>query len=327
MTSWPNKNVLVAGGTGLMGIPLVKLLIEQGAKVRIASLDDSSRAHPEAEFVRADLTDRQNCLKVTKGMDYVFNLLCAKGSPLMMEKYPATFFDTLSKLSFNLAEAALKNNVGGYLFTSSVAVYQPAEVLKEDDVWKTQPSKKDWFAGHAKRHGELQIEAYRIEHKWINTAIVRPSNVYGPYDNFNPDTALFMASVIRKFAEKENPVVVWGDGSQIRDFIHAQDAARGILLAAEKAAGPINLCSGRPTTIKEVVEILARNADYKPDIIFDTAKPAGDQKRLLDVSRLEALGFKPKITLGEGILETRNWLISNLGSSSKQYNIFEGNFR
>lgn len=322
-----NKNVLVAGGTGLIGIPLVELLIERGAKVRIASLDDPSRAHPEAEFMRTDLTDYQNCLKISKGMDYVFNLLCAKGSPLMMANYPATFFDTLRKLSSNLAEAALKNNVGGYLFASSVAVYHPADILREDDVWTTMPSKNDWFAGWAKRMGELQIEAYRIEHNWNNTAIVRPSNVYGPYDNFDPNTSLFIASIIRKFAEKENPIVVWGNGSQIRDFIHARDAARGMLLVAEKAAGPINLCSGKPTTVKEVVEILAGNADYGPEIIFDTTKPAGDARRLLDVSRLEALGFKPEITLEEGLLRTLDWYIEHRGSNSKQYNIFEQNFR
>ena len=321
------QRVLVAGGTGLIGIPLVELLIEQGSEVKIASLDDSSRAHPKAIFRRIDLTDQQNCLEVTTDIDYVFNLLCVKGSPLMMREHPATFFDTLRKLSANLAEASLKNKVGGYLFASSVAVYHPSEILKEDDVWMTMPSKNDWFAGWAKRMGELQIEAYKIEHGWNNTAIVRPSNVYGPYDNFDPDTSLFMASIIRKFAERQNPIIVWGDGSQIRDFIHARDAARGIILAAEKAVSPINLCSGRPTTIREVVEILARDADYKPEIIFDTTKPAGDQRRLLDTTRLEAMGFRPEITLETGILETKNWIINNPNLISKQYDIFGENIR
>src|SRR3989344_1823850 len=302
-----NKNVLVAGGTGLIGIPLVELLIRQGAKVRIASLDDPSKAHKKSEFIRIDLTDYKNCFKVCEGIDYVFNLMCFKGSPEAMRNCPAKFFDILSLLGTILPRAAFKAMVSGYLFASSVAVYQPAEILFEDDVWKTHPSKNDWFAGHAKRMGELQVEAYRKQYNWTNTAIVRPSNVYGPFDNFEPNSALFMANKIRQFAERENPIVVWGDGSQIRDFIHSKDAARGMLLAAEKAAGPINLCSGRPTTVKEVVETLAAISSYNPKIIYDTGKPSGDAKRLLDVTRLKALGFEPQISLEEGIMETIEW--------------------
>lgn len=302
-----NKNVLVAGGTGLIGIPLVELLIEQGAKVRIASLDDHSRAHKEAEFTRTDLTDYQNCLKVCQDIDYAFNLTCVRGSPEAMRNYPAKFFDALSLLGTILPRAAFRTGVGGYLFASSVAVYQPAEMLFEDDVWETQPPKDDWFAGHAKRIGELQVEAYRKQYNWTNTAIVRPSNVYGPFDNFESDSALFMAKKIRQFAEKENPIVVWGDGSQIRDFIHSKDAARGMLLAAEKAAGPVNLCSGRPATVREVVEILASISDYDPEIVYNTDKPAGDAKRLLDTTRLKALGFEPQVGLEDGIRETIKW--------------------
>ena len=228
------------------------------------------------------------------------------------------------KFNINLASAAYENDVPGYLFASSVAVYKPAEILYEDDVWTTQPSKNDWFAGWAKRMGELQLEAYKLQYNW-NTAIVRPSNVYGPHDNFNPKTSLFMASVIRKFADKQDPIIVWGDGSQVRDFIYAEDAARGMLLAAEKGAGPVNLCSGNPTSIKEVIEILARNSDYKPMIVYDTSKPAGDPKRLLDVSRLKDLGFKPKTTLEEGIAKTTKWYLENPDSDLGQYNIFKQN--
>lgn len=322
---WSGKKVLVAGGTGLIGIPLTKLLLKKGADVKIAALNNPYGVYPERTEL-TDLTDYNNCLNVTKDMDYVFNLMCIKGSPKAMREQPAKFFDALIPLSTSLGRAALKNKADGYLFTSSVAVYQPAEILCEEDVWKTMPSKNDWFAGWAKRMGELQVEAYRMEHSWTNTAIVRPANVYGPYDDFDPERALFMASKIRAFAERENPIVVWGDGSQLRDFIHSEDAARGILLAAENGAGPVNLCSGRPTTVREVVETLAKNADYNPEIIFDITKPAGDQRRLLDTNRLEALGFKPEITLEKGILETLNWYINNY-LSSKQYNMADGNFR
>jgi len=328
MGFWFKKNVLVAGGTGMTGRPLTRLLIERGANVRVASLDDQSLAYPGVtDFVQTDLTNYDNCLAICKNIDYVFNLMCIKGSPKAMKEHPATFWDKLTLMGMFLPRAAFAKGVNGYLFTSSVGVYQPAEIMHEDDVWQTQPSKNDWFAGHAKRAGELQVEAYRLQHNWKNTAIVRPSNVYGPYDNFDPDSALFIANKIRQFTERENPIIVWGDGSQVRDFIHAEDTARGLMLAAEKSAGPVNLCSGRSTTIKEVVEILARNADYKPEIIFDAAKPAGDAKRLLDTTRLKALGFEPQISLENGIKETLRWYLEHNQENAKRYNIFEGNFR
>src|SRR3989344_4975213 len=124
-----DKNVLVAGGTSLVGIPLVELLIEQGAKVKIASLDDPSRAHKESKFIRVDLTDYKNCFEVCEGVDYVFNLMCVKGSPEAMRNYPAKFFDALSLLGIILPRAAFKAGAGGYLFASSVAGYPPAEML------------------------------------------------------------------------------------------------------------------------------------------------------------------------------------------------------
>ena len=305
-----NKRVLVAGGTGLIGAPLVKQLFEQGTRMRIASLDDSSKAHPDAEFSRTDLTDYQNCLRVCRDMDYVFNLLCIKGPSGFAEKYPVNSFEPMLLFNALLLKAAWMQNVDGYLYTSSVGVYQPSEVLFEDNVWKTQPSEKDWFPGHAKRIGELHLEAYKKQYGW-NTAIVRPSNVYGPYDNFKPGKSMFMAYIIRQFAENKSPIIINGDGLQVRDFIYSEDAARGMICAAEKSAGPVNLCSGRETTIKEVINILVKNTNYKGNVIYDTSKPSGDARRIMNTSKLKALGFEPKINLEEGIMNTYAWYIEN----------------
>lgn len=167
----------MTGGTGLIGRPLVEMLIETGAKVRIASLDDPSRAHPGAEFKQVNLTRYDNCLKVCDGMDYVFHLAGIKGSPAMTSKKPASFFVPTILFSINMMEAARECNVERYLFTSSIGVYSPSEVFYEDDVWKTFPSENDRFAGWAKRMGELQADAYGIEYNWDKISIVRPANV------------------------------------------------------------------------------------------------------------------------------------------------------
>src|SRR3989338_9013758 len=143
---YKDKNVLVTGGTGLIGRPLVEMLIEKGAKVRIASLDDPSRAHPQAEFMRVNLMQFDNCLKVCKRMDYVFHLAGIKGSPAMTSKKPASFFVPTITFNTNMMEAARQSGAAKYLFTSTIGVYSPSEVFYEDDVWKTFPSENDKFA-------------------------------------------------------------------------------------------------------------------------------------------------------------------------------------
>lgn len=318
-----DKKVLVTGGTGLIGRPLVEMLIQRGAKVFIASLDDPSRAHPQAEFSRVDLRHLNNCLEVCNGMDYVFNLVGIKGSPAMAAKKPASFFFPTISFSANMLEAARQCRVKKYLFTSSVGVYAPAEVFYEDNVWKTFPSPNDRFAGWAKRMGELQVEAYRIEYGWNDVNIVRPANVYGAFDNFDPDNAMVIPSLIQRAVGGENPLTVWGDGSSVRDFIHARDVAAGMILVMEKNPGvPVNLGSGVGVTIREIVEVITSNLETKPKVVWDTSKPAGDRKRLMDVSRAAALGFEPKISIEDGIKETMSWYRQNKETADQRYNVF-----
>lgn len=327
MNIFKDKKVLVTGGTGLIGRPLVDILIKAGAMVKIASLDDPSRAHPQAEFIQVDLTQFDNCMRVCEGMDYVFNLVGIKGSPAMTAKKPASFFVPTILFDTNMMEAARRSKVERYLFTSSVGVYSPAEVFYEDDVWKTFPSENDRFAGWAKRMGELQAQAYKIEYGWDKISIVRPANVYGPYDNFDPANAMVIPSLIKRALDGENPFVVWGDGSAIRDFINAKDVARGMMLTMESGATePINLGSGEGVSIKKIVEIIIGNMKIKPEVIWDISKPSGDKKRLLDISRAKTLlGFEPKISIEEGIKEAMDWYAENKNTADKRYNVFTEN--
>ena len=192
-------------------------------------------------------------------MDYVFHLAGIKGSPGIVMKKAATIFVSFLRFNTNMMEAAWQCGVERYLFTSTIGVYSPAEVFYEDDVWKTFPSKNDWYGGWAKRMGELQAETYNVEHGWDKIAIVRPANVYGPYDNFEPANSMVIPSLIRRAIDGENPFTVWGDGSPVRDFIHARDVAKGMILAIEKGCGrAINLGSGNGTSIKNLVEIILK---------------------------------------------------------------------
>ena len=326
MDFYKDKKVLVTGGTGLIGKPLVKMLIESGANVRIVSLDNPQKLHPQIEFICADLTKYENCKKACRNVDYVFNLIGIKGSPKMMKERPATYFVPSLMFSTNMMESAYRAGVKNFLFTSSVGVYAPAEVFFEDDAEKTLPSPNDLFGGWHKRTGELQARTYKIEYGWDKISIVRPTNTYGPHDNFDPENAMVVPSLIKRVLDGENPLVVWGDGSPVRDFIHAKDVAGGMLLALEKNPGPdkpINLGSGTGYTIKNLVDIIINNVEKKPDVIWDTSKPSGDKKRVMDITRArELLGWKPEISLEEGIKETMEWYKKNKDVIYNRYNVF-----
>lgn len=328
MRFFKDKQVLVTGGTGLIGRPLVLMLIESGAKVTVVSLDDPKRAPKGCRFVKADLRELSNCLTVCKDKEIVFHLAGVKGSPAMTAKQPASFFVPTISFNTNMMEAARRNRVKRFLYTSTIGVYQPAQVFKEDDVWQTFPSDNDRFAGWAKRMGELQAESYKTEYGWDKISIVRPANVYGPFDNFDPSTAMVIPSLINRALSGENPLTVWGDGTPVRDFIYSQDVARGMMLAVAKGINqPVNLGSGKGVTVKQIAEMVAK---YAPDgplkIVWDKTKPTGDKKRLMDTKRAKRLlGFKPQVSLEEGIKATIEWYLENKDNADERYNAFHEN--
>ena len=324
MGFYNNKKVLVTGGTGLIGQPLVEMLLNQGALVTVVSLDDPLRCPDGAIFKKADLRDFNACLEACNDQEIVFQLVGIKGSPKMCAERPASFFVPTITFSFNMMEAARREGVERYLFTSSIGVYEPADMFREDDVWKTFPSPNDRFAGWAKRMGELQAEAYQIEYGWDKISIVRPANVYGPYDNFDPENAMVIPSLIKRALDGESPLTVWGDGSPVRDFIHARDVARGMMIAVEKSINvPINLGSGDGIKIREIVEQIVSNLTDKRQVEWDISKPKGDALRLMDMSLAKKLiGFETTISLSDGIKETMEWFQKNKKDVKNRYNVF-----
>ena len=288
-----NKNVLVTGGNGMIGRALVELLYDTtSANIMVADLPN------------VDLRDRKDCKAVCEGQDVVFHLAGIKGSPIRCMESPASFSVPMIQFNANMIEAAYNAGVEWFLYTSSVGVYHPAEVFVEDDVWKTFPSENDWYPGWAKRVGEMNVQAYTKEYNWNKCSIVRPANVYGPNDNFS-DESTVIASLIKK-AFKNDVLEVWGDGSPIRDFIYSEDVARGMIHMVEnEVTEPVNLASGTGVTIKDLAFIICEYFDV--GLSFDESKPNGDMKRILSTKRAESYGFKPQVSLDEGIHRTINW--------------------
>ena len=320
------KKVLVTGGTGMVGQPLVELLIEEGCDVTVVSLDDPSRVQQESiTFVQSDLRDFNNCLEVTKNQDIVFHVAGVKGSPLLTRSKPASFFVPMLQFNTTVLEAARINNVEWSLYTSTVGVYGPSEVFREDDLWEQMPSKNDWFAGWAKRIGELQVEAYNIQYGESNTSIVRPVNIYGRYDNFNPQTSMVIPSLIYRALKSRDILEVWGDGSPLRDFVNARDVARAMVFCVKnKVTEPVNVGNGKGISIRELVETIVNNVPHPLEIEWDTSKPMGDKARVADTSRINGFGFHPEVTLEAGIKDTIEWYVQNTTDVDKRYEVFNG---
>lgn len=313
-----NQNVLVTGGAGMIGRQLVDLLIEKEANITIADLNEPIDLPKGVKFIKANLLYFDQCENICKDQDYVFNLVGIKCSPKITMEQPADIMGPMMQFNTNMLEAAMKANIKWYLYTSTVGVYTPSEVFYEDDVWNGFPSPNDWYGGWAKRMGELQCEAYTKQYGKGKCSIVRPANVYGSYDNFDLKNAMVVPSLIRKAFENEI-LEVWGDGSPIRDFIHASDVARGMIFAVEnQITQPINLGSGTGVTIKELAETIASYFNRPIKWLID--KPSGDAKRLFSMERANSYGFYPEISIKEGIETTIKWFILNQGKIEKKFN-------
>ena len=293
--------ILITGASGMVGKHLVDMCLDKGYYVRGTDIRYDNRYDIYAkdfEFYQADLRDFDDCKNVVVDMDVVFQVAGVKGSPKRAAEQPNDYFTPMLQMNTNMAEAARLQGVDWYVYTSTVGVYQPAEVFKEDDVWKTYPSENDKYAGWVKRLGELQLDCFETHYGLKNYSIVRPANIYGEYDEFGEESTV-IASLVKK-GYHDDLLSVWGDGTPIRDFIHAEDVARGILMSYEnKITEPINLGSGDGVCIKDIASIVATH--YGKEIEYDTTKPNGDNKRLMDMTRANSYGFYPEVDLETGI--------------------------
>lgn len=320
LESFAGKNVLITGGTGLIGRQMVSLLCDAGACVKVVSLDDFS-VDDRAEHILGDLTSFDLCKDITHDMDFVFHVAGIKGSIDVTKKNPASFFVPLLMFNTNMLEACRCNNVGRVVYTSSIGAYGSAEIFREDENLDGPPM--DMFPGWAKRMAELQVQAYHIQYGLENYSIVRPCNVYGPGDNFDPNNAMVIPTLMHRISQKEDPVVVWGDGSAIRDFAYSRDVAEGVILALYHGTKSsfVNLGSGNGYSIKELVETLNTFLDF--NYVFDTTKPAGFPRRVMDISLArELIDYNPTTSLAEGLKETWKWFTEHQDEYLKRKNYF-----
>ena len=298
------KKIVVTGGSGFLGSVIVKMLEEKG--VTDITIPRSSTC---------DLRIAENCAVITKGADIIFHVAGNIGGIGYNKQYPGSVFYDNIMMDILMMEESRKNNVEKFIAIGTVCSYPKfCDVpFSEEKIWNGYPEEINAYYGLAKKMLIVQSDAYRQQYNFKSIVLV-PTNLYGPGDNFNPNTSNVIPSLIKKTRDakifKYSEIELWGDGSPSRDFLYVDDAARAAILAAEKydKSEPINIGSGREITIKELVELIIKlmNADLK--IRWNTQKPNGQPRRCLNIDKAKReIGFIPSVSIEEGLKKTIEW--------------------
>lgn len=314
------KNILVTGGSGLIGRQVVDILADAGAHLRSVSLDHII-VNSKAEHIVGDLAEFGFCKELARDMDYIFHLAGVQGTVQTSASKLASHFVPTLMVNTNMLEAARLSKARKLVYTSSIGAYAEGSILREKD-YKVESMPMS-FAGWAKRMAELQIYSYKMQYGIETFSIVRLSNIYGPGDNFNPDTAMVIPSLMYRIFAGEDPLVVWGDGSVIRDFLYSRDAAEGIVRALHHgtAGGFINIGSGRGHRIRDVIGALQSFINF--NCSFDPARPSGAPARVMDITKAkDLLGFVPATDLTTGLRLTWEWFVNHPEEYKKKMNYF-----
>jgi GDP-L-fucose synthase len=312
------KNILVTGGAGFVGANLVSRLVELGANVR-ATLHKKKAVikNDRIEYVQCDLQKPEDCAKVCQNMEYVFLCAANTSGAAVMEKTPLVHLTPNLIMNALMLEAAFAAGVKKVLFISTNTVYPVTDYpVKETDV-TNEFFEKYFIVAWMKRFSELMCEMYATRIRTpMQTVIVRPANIYGPLDDFEWETSHVLPALIRRVVERHDPISVWGDGKDVKDFIYIDDMVDGLLLAMEKINGfdVVNIASGNEYVLCDLLETMIRIDAYdNARIIYDTSKPTMIPRRLIDPSKAgKILGFRTKTPIEEGLKKTIDWFRSSL---------------
>ncbi len=303
MLDLSTKRILVTGSGGFLGSKLVAGLRARGCGDLI--LPRSSEADLRVEGVVRDLFQAQR-------PEVVIHAAAVVGGIGANREHPGLFFHDNAKMGINLIEQARISGVEKFVTIGTVCAYPkftPAP-FREDDIWNGYPEETNAPYGLAKKMLMAMGQAYRQEYGF-NAIYLLSANLYGPGDNFDPTSSHVIPALIKRFVEAEQAglgeVEIWGTGKATREFLYADDAAEGILLAAERydASEPVNLGNSREISIKDLAETITRLTEYSGKMVWDHSKPDGQPRRCLDVNRAkEAFGFQAATGIEDGLRET-----------------------
>lgn len=307
-----NRRFCVTGGAGFLGLVVCRKLRERGATDIFIPLIENY-----------DLVDRDSIRQMLDDAkpDVIIHLAAQVGGIGANREHPAEFFYNNLMMGVQLMHAAWQRKVEKFVAIGTICAYPKFTPVpfREENIWDGYPEETNAPYGLAKKMLLVQAQAYRQQYGY-NAIFLLPVNLYGPGDNFHPDSSHVIPALIRKCVEAREQglpeIIAWGDGSPTREFLYVEDAAEGILLATEKYNGaePVNLGSGYEISIRDLTNLIARLTGYTGRITWDASKPNGQPRRGLDTRRaMDYFGFKAGMPFEEGLRHTIDWFEANKG--------------
>ena len=306
--NWSEKKILVTGSNGFLGSHLVNELEKIGAKNIVT---------PSSK--ECDLRKNDNCKKAVRDIDIAFNVAAHVGGiGLHIDKPGELFYNNLM-IDTQLLHEAKNASVEKFVAIGTVCSYPKFSQIPftESSIWDGYPDETTASYGLGKKMSLVQSQTYRQQYNFKSVVVI-PTNLYGPNDHFNTSSAHVIPALILKIynAKKHNDdkVVLWGDGSPTRDFLFVENAAKGVILAAEKYDSelPLNLGSSEEISIMELSKLICELLDYNGNIVWDKTKPNGQPRRCISWQRAkEEIGFEPTTKLKDGLKKTIQWFIAN----------------
>ena len=299
-----NKKILVTGGNGFLG----RIVVEKLKKLNVKSLINPSSKE-------LDLRLQSNCKKAVHDIDIVFHLAGKGGGIEYMRNNPAeTFYDNIM-MGTQLINEAKNENIEKFIALGTVCSYPKFSSIPftENNFWEGYPEETNAAYGLSKKMMTVQSEAYRNQFNFNSISVI-PTNLFGPGDDFNPNTSHVIPGIISKISKamstNSKEIILWGDGTPTRDFLYVDDAADGIILAGEKYndSYPLNLGAQKEISIKELANTISRLMNFDGKINWDTTKPNGQPRRCVSNEMAEQkIGFVPKISLEDGLKKVITW--------------------
>jgi len=306
---WKNKNISITGGYGFLGKYLKKKLEQRNCNN--ISLVEREKYNL---VINKDVKRMYDDLKP----DIVFHLAAVVGGIEINQKNPGKFFYENAMINLQVIHESYLHKIEKIISIGTVSIYPENAPLpfNEKNIWEGYPEEANAPYGIAKRIMHVQSSSYRKQYGY-NSILLLLTNLFGPEDNFNPQSSHVVASLIKKFHDakinNKKEAVVWGDGESTRDFCYVEDIAEGIVLAAEKynKSDPVNLASGNEISIKKLALLIKKQIGYEGSILWDSSKPSGPKRRVIDINKAKnEFGYQVTTSLEEGIKKTVDWYIS-----------------